>query len=98
MVEMAVEKAEMVEDMYLDANSVDNMGIEFWNAENNSIDIFSDIKMSPNFKVPTQFHKPIISMVAYDPRRHQDTIPRRRRSPFARADLSAYLYFFIMNF
>ena len=37
-------------------------------------------------------------LVAYDPRRHQDTIPRRRRSPFARADLSAYLYFFIMKF
>ena len=37
-------------------------------------------------------------LVAYDPRRHQDTIPRRRRSPFARADLSAYLYFVIMNF
>ena len=35
------------------------------------------------------------NVVAYDPRRHQDTIPRRRRSPFARADLSAYLYFFI---
>ena len=34
-------------------------------------------------------------LVAYDPDRHQDTIPRRRRSPFARADLSAYLYFFI---
>ena len=34
-------------------------------------------------------------VVAYDPRRHQDTIPRRRKSPFARADLSAYLYFFI---
>ena len=34
-------------------------------------------------------------LVAYDPRRHQDTIPRRQRSPFARADLSAYLYFFI---
>ena len=35
------------------------------------------------------------NLVAYDPRRHQDTIHRRRRSPFARADLSAYLYFFI---
>ena len=38
------------------------------------------------------------SLVAYDPHRHQDTIPWRRRSPSARADLSAYLYFFIMNF
>ena len=38
------------------------------------------------------------NLVAYDPRRHQDTIPRRRRSPFARAHLSAYLYFFIKNF
>ena len=37
-------------------------------------------------------------VVAYVPRRHQGTIPRHRRSPFARADLSAYLYFFIMNF
>ena len=37
-------------------------------------------------------------VVAYDPRRHHDTISRRRRSPFARADLSAYLYFFIKNF
>ena len=35
------------------------------------------------------------NLVAYDPRRHQDTIPRHRKSPFARADLSAYLYFFI---
>ena len=31
------------------------------------------------------------TMVAYDPRRHQDTMPWRRRSPFARADLSTYL-------
>ena len=38
---------------------------------------------------------PVDTVVAYDPRRHQDTIPRCRRSPFARADLSAYLYFFI---
>ena len=52
MVEMAVEKAEMMEDMYLDANSVDNMGIEHWNAENTSIDLFLDIKMSRNFRVP----------------------------------------------
>ena len=38
------------------------------------------------------------SMVAYDPCCHQDTIPPCRRSPFVCADLSAYLYFFIMNF
>ena len=62
MVEMAVEKAEMVEGMYLDANSVDNMGIEYWNAKNTSIDLFSDIKMSHTFRVPNQFHKPIISI------------------------------------
>ena len=37
-------------------------------------------------------------VVAYHSRRHEDTIPRRRRSPFACTDLSAYLYFFIMNF
>ena len=62
MVEMAVEKAEMVEDMYLDVNYVDNMGIEYWNAENDSIYLFSDIKMSHNFRVPNQLHKPIISI------------------------------------
>ena len=45
-----------------------------------------------------KFLKGICTLVAYDPRRHQDTIPRRRRSPFARADLSAYLYFFISLF
>ena len=37
-------------------------------------------------------------LVAYDPRRHQDTIPRRRRSPFARAHLSAYLISLLRTF
>ena len=35
------------------------------------------------------------AMVAYDLRRHQDTISQRRRSSFARVDLSS---FFIVNF
>ena len=33
-------------------------------------------------------------VVAYDPRRHQDTISRRQRSPFARVDLSTYLFLY----
>ena len=62
MVEMAAEKGEMAEDMYLDVNSVDNMGIEYWSAENASIDLSSDIKMFLNFRIPNQLHKPIISI------------------------------------
>ena len=43
-------------------------------------------------------YKPQKHVVVYDLRRHQDTISRRRRSPFARVDLSAFLYIFIMYF
>ena len=62
MVEMAAEKGEMVEDMYLDVSSVDNMGTKYWSAEKASIDLFSDIKMSRNFRILNQLHKPIISI------------------------------------
>ena len=39
------------------------------------------------------------NLVAYDPRRHQDTIPRRLRSPFARASirLSLFLYYELLT-
>ena len=46
MVEMAAEKGEMVEDMYLDVNSVDNIGIDYWSAENASIGLSSSSKRS----------------------------------------------------
>ena len=61
----------------------------------------SDLWSPCRLLLPTQQSRVLLTpggLVAYDPRLHQDTIPRRRRNPFAHADLSDYLYFFIMNF
>ena len=60
MAEMAAEKVKMGEDTFLDVNYVGNMDIEYWNAENDSTDRSSDIKMSLSSRIPNQFPKPII--------------------------------------
>ena len=60
---MGAEKGEMVEDMYLDASSGDNMGIEYWSAENVSIGLSSVIKTFLNRPIiPNPLHRHIISI------------------------------------